>query len=206
MGLRDRQSDRDSNDGRISNDGTGFKDAGVSTLLGGDGDGAGTGSGLKRKLILGAIVVVGGLLGWLLGAAIIPRWWAQRIGDAVSGRLVTGSFLGLALGFVCTAVPLLVLRLGWRFRNGLRRAVIFAVVAAVVAAPNLATLGIVLGDGNAAHAGQRILDVEGPGFRGGTLIGSVAGAAAAFGILTLLASRRRNKSRADRLEDQLAGS
>ena len=37
------------------------------------------------------------------------------------------------------------------------------------------TLGIVLGISDAAHAGDRILDVEGPGFRLWSLIGAIVG-------------------------------
>jgi SAM-dependent methyltransferase len=56
-------------------------------------------------------------------------------------------------------IPLLVLWAALKvFRSWKVRAVA-AAVAAALAAPNLLTLGIVLGTGNAAHAGDRILDV-----------------------------------------------
>ena len=64
-------------------------------------------------------------------------------------------------------------------------------IGIVLALPNLMTLSIVIGRGNAAHAGDRILDVEAPAFRGGTLAGAVvAGLLVAF-IAYLLVSRNR---------------
>ena len=42
-------------------------------------------------------------------AAIIPRWWAQRVGDWVDKSFMRGSWYGLVTGFVCTLVPLLLL-------------------------------------------------------------------------------------------------
>ena len=48
------------------------------------------------------------------------------------------------------------------------------------------TLGIVLGISDAAHAGDRTLDVDSPGFRVWTLIGVIAGLAAVLGTIYLL--------------------
>jgi hypothetical protein len=61
----------------------------------------------------------------------------------------------------------------------------------------------VLGNGNAAHAGERILDVEGPGFRGGSLVGAVLAALVSFGVIALLRSRRKNKTKAGELQAEL---
>lgn len=154
--------------------------------------------------MLGAVSVVALFVGWLVAAAVIPRWWSHRIGDVVDGRLVYGSLFGLVTGAVFTLVPLLVLALGWRLRRSVRRALVFVVLAVLLAAPNLATLGIVVGSGNAAHAGERTLDVDGPGFRGGSLVGAVIGVAAFIAVEWLLISRRRDRSRAQRLEADLA--
>jgi hypothetical protein len=71
-----------------------------------------------------------------------------------------------------------------------------------VAAPNLLTLGIVLGRGNGAHAGDRILDVEAPEFRGGTLAGALLAGACVAVAWYLLASRRRARRRAVDLDEQ----
>ena len=151
---------------------------------------------LRRRLILWAIGIGLAVIGWFIGAAVLPRWWAQRIGDAVDGRLTLGSFLGLAAGVLFTALALIVLWLGFRFRSTWRRAIITLVIAMVVASPNLLTLGIVIGVGSAAHAGERILDVDGPGFRGGTLVGAILGTLVVALFAMTARSRRRNKERA----------
>lgn len=160
-------------------------------------------SNFKRRAILVVVAIVSLVAAWFFGGAVLPRWWAQRIGNVIDGRLIFGSILGLGMGFVFTALPIFVIAAGWRWRKGLNRAVLFLIFAAGLALPNLATLGIVIGGGSAAHAGERILDVDGPGFRGGTLIGAVLGAAAAIGFLALNGSRRRNKRKAAELKVQL---
>lgn len=71
-------------------------------------------------------------------------------------------------------------------------------IGTVLALPNLITLSIVVGQGNAAHAGDRILDVEAPAFRGGTLAGAiVAGLLVGF-IAYLMVSRDRARTKARR--------
>jgi MFS family permease len=148
---------------------------------------------LKRRVIIGVIGLVVLVGGWYIGAAVMPRWWAQRLGDLIDGRLTLGTFLGVVLGSVFAVLPLVALWSGWRFRRTWRRAAGTFVVALLLAAPNLLTLGIVVGDGNAAHAGERILDVDGPGLRGGTLVGAVVGVLAALAFTFLVKSRARNK-------------
>jgi hypothetical protein len=65
--------------------------------------------------------------------------------------------------------------------------------------PELLTLGIVFGNGNAAHAGERTLDVDAPGYRDATL----AGAISAVLILALaeyaLREHRRGKRELERV-------
>jgi hypothetical protein len=154
----------------------------------------------SRRIVGGiGLIVVLALIG-LLGAAFLPRWWAQRIGDQVGGSITTGGFLGLFYGFVFTLVPLIVLWLVLRFLGTWRRRAVGVGVAVVLATPNLLTLGIVLGTGNGAHAGDRILDVEAPGFRGGTLAGALLAIACLGGVWYLVRSRRRAWRRADALE------
>ncbi|MEM8707399.1 MAG: bZIP transcription factor [Actinomycetota bacterium] len=160
------------------------------------------GGNLKRRLILGAAGVAVAVIAWFVGAAVLPRWWAQRIGDAVDGRITVGSFLGLSAGIIFTMLALLVLWLGFRFRSSRRRAILTVVLAVLVASPNLLTLGIVIGDGSAAHAGERILDVDGPGFRGGTLVGAILGTIVAAMFAVTARSRRRNKERVAELRRQ----
>lgn len=156
----------------------------------------------QRLLLLGAILVAAVVI-YFIAAATIPRWWAHRIGDQVDGSGTAGVGLGLFYGFVFTFLPLLVLSFAlvrgrsWRLRAW------FLAGAVVLALPNLFTLGIVLGTGSAAHAGERTLDVEGPYFRAATLAGAVLGVLAVVGVRSLWYSRRRHKRREGQLRDEL---
>jgi hypothetical protein len=150
------------------------------------------GRGPGGRLLVGALVVLGLVLAWLVAAATIPRWWAQRIGDQVGGSIVNGTLVGLGYGLVFTLLPLVVLVVGIpRCRTWTTRAVVVA-TAVILALPNLFTLGIVIGVGNAAHAADRTLDVEAPAFRGGTLAGALL-AAAIVGFFTYLAVSGRRR-------------
>jgi hypothetical protein len=147
--------------------------------------------------VVRAVLVVAAIaIALTISSAVIPRWWAQRIGGVVDGSLLLGSFVGLIVGLVFTLLPLVVLTMGWKYREGIKRAIVFFVVAAILGLPNLATLGIVMGNGSGAHAGDRILDVEGPGFRGGSLVGAIFGLLLFLGAGYLLSSRRRSRDRA----------
>jgi glucan phosphoethanolaminetransferase (alkaline phosphatase superfamily) len=160
-------------------------------------------SRLKRRLILGGSALIAAVAAWFIGAAVLPRWWAQRLGDLVDGRLTVGSLVGVVLGVLFTLLPIAVLLSGWRFRRTWRRAIGALILALIAAAPNLLTLGIVIGDGNAAHAGERILDVDGPGIRGGTLVGVVIGVLIAIALRYLVWSRARNVRRAKEFKAEL---
>jgi MFS family permease len=139
----------------------------------------------------------------LIGSAVLPRWWSHRIGDQVSGSITSGIALGLFYGFVFTFVPVALLWFTFRKRRTLKTALVLVAVAIVLAAPNLMTLGIVLGGGNAAHAGERTLDVEAPDFRTSSLIGAVVALAALGGIAYLIVSRHRAHEREAKLRNQL---
>jgi uncharacterized membrane protein (DUF485 family) len=142
-----------------------------------------------------AIVVVGVVyVVYLMSAAFFPRWWAQRVADQVDGSVTRGTTWGLFYGFVFSAVPLLLLsQVRRRFFSWTWRGIV-ALVAIVLAAPNWLTLSVVAGDSRAAHAGERIMDVDAPGFRAATLIGVVVGAAL---VLVLTAASIRLKRRKD---------
>jgi hypothetical protein len=146
----------------------------------------------KRKLIVTAVVVVAILVGVLVASATIPRWWAHQIGDQVDESIVRGTLVGLFYGFLFTILPLLVLGAVLRWRRSLRALVAAGAFALLLAIPNLLTLGIVLGTGNAAHAGERTLDVRAPAFRGASL----AGALLAIGLLALIAYLTYSRDRA----------
>ena len=155
-----------------------------------------------RLLLLGGIIVAAVVI-YFIASATIPRWWAHRIGDQVDGSGTAGVGLGLFYGFVFTFLPLLVVSFALRRRRGWRaRAWLFG-LAVLLALPNLFTLGIVLGTGSAAHAGERILDVDAPYFRGATLVGAIVGALAAVGVRYLIDSRRRHKRQEDELRGEL---
>ena len=47
-------------------------------------------------------ITVAVLLGLLIGAAFIPRWWAHRVGDQANESFTGGIMLGLFYGFVFT--------------------------------------------------------------------------------------------------------
>ena len=144
-----------------------------------------------RRIIAAAVVAGLVILAGLIASATIPRWWAQRIGDQVDGSIVTGTFVGLFYGFVFTILPLLVLVIALRWWRSWRVVAAALLIALILALPNVMTLGIVLGTGNAAHAGDRILDVEAPAFRGGTLAGALIAIALVGLVSWLLVSRRR---------------
>ncbi len=158
----------------------------------------------RRRLTLNRVVlIVAGIvllvLLALLAAAVVPRWWAQRIGAMADGRMLVGTGLGLGIGMLFTAAPLVFLGVAARHLRSIGKALSALVVGLLLALPNLITLAIVMGTGNAAHAGQRILDVEGPGFRGASLIGAIVGAILAVWIIYLMWSRRRRGRELDRL-------
>ncbi|HTJ67101.1 MAG TPA: hypothetical protein VL551_06185 [Actinospica sp.] len=144
----------------------------------------------KRTLILAAVALVLLVAGYFILSAFIPRWWAQRIGSAVHGSFTSGTLLGLTIGFACTLVPLLVLTLALRPRTRWKLRITWLVLALVLAAPNLCTLSVVVGNGSGAHAGQRTMDVDAPAFRGASLIGVLVGAAL-YAILMYFILRRR---------------
>lgn len=172
-----------------------------ASVAGPEGDDAR--SNLGRRVLFGVIGIASLVIAYLIGAAVLPRWWAQRIGGVIDGRLIFGNMLGFGVGLVFTMVPLFVLAAGWRFKKSWRRAIVFLFAALIVALPNLLTVGIVVGSGNASHAGERILDVDGPGFRGGSLVGAIVGVILAFLLLWLIGSRGRNKRKVGELRSEL---
>ncbi|MFD2793521.1 hypothetical protein ACFS27_08165 [Promicromonospora vindobonensis] len=148
-----------------------------------------------KRLIGVAVVIVAVWLIYLFLDAFLPRWWAQMIGNAVDGSFAAGAWWGLLIGAVFTLAPVLLLaqailtRRSWQVRSG------FLALAVVFSVPNLLTLGIVLGTSAAAHAGERILDVDGPAFRGGTAWGAVIGGIVALTIVTMGVLYRRRGAR-----------
>jgi hypothetical protein len=144
----------------------------------------------SRRIVVLVLVLLGLTLIGLLGAAFLPRWWAQRIGDQADGSFTSGTLVRLFYGFVFTLVPVALLWAALEIFRSWKVRVAAFVVAAALAAPNLLTLGIVLGSGSGAHAGDRILDVEAPFFRGATLIGALVAVACLAAVWYVLKWRR----------------
>jgi glucan phosphoethanolaminetransferase (alkaline phosphatase superfamily) len=136
----------------------------------------------------------------MIAAATVPRWWAQRIGDQVHGSMTQGVLAGLFCGFVFTLLPIIVVAVVLRWRRTWKAILIAVAAALILALPNLMTLAIVLGRSDAAHAGERIFDVEAPAFRNASLAGALLAVAAALFVAYLIASRRRARSSARRAE------
>ncbi|WP_372508151.1 permease [Nocardia amikacinitolerans] len=160
-------------------------------------DGKSSASVWRNRIIGGVALFVAVVVTYLILAAFIPRWWAQRLAEMVNGSFAKGIGWGLLLGGMCTLVPLLLLLfavLMWRKRAGKFLAGAAAVLAVLVAIPNLMTLTIVLGGNNAAHAGERILDVDAPAFRGACLVGAVLAVLFFLGAV-YLATRREMRRR-----------
>jgi hypothetical protein len=155
----------------------------------------------QALLAVALIALVAGI--YLIGRAFLPRWWAHRIGDQVGGSIAAGVALGLFYGFVFTLLPIIVLWRGFRRRRPWRHAFAFAVVAVLLASPNLVTLGTVLGTGGAAHAGERTLDVEAPAYRTSVLVGAIVAVAVFAFLYYLLYSRRLARGRVAKLRERL---
>ncbi|GAB2741831.1 permease [Kitasatospora kifunensis] len=147
----------------------------------------------RRRLLLGGCSLAALIGLYFLLAATIPRWWAQRVGDSVHGRLSSGLVFGLLTGVTCTLLPLLVVWFALRRRRPWKVSAAWVAVALVLALPNLWTLSVVVGSGSAAHAGQRTMDVNAPWFRGASLIGAVIGAVV-FAALLWFTRRRKPRT------------
>jgi hypothetical protein len=158
-----------------------------------------------RRIVL--VIVLAGVayLVYLMSAAFFPRWWAHRVGDLVDGSVARGTAWGLFVGVVFTAVPLLLLAqvrrgfFSWAWRG------VVAMVAIALAAPNWLTLSVVVGNGNAAHAGERIMDVDAPGFRAATLIGAIIGAVLVIGFTAATMRLRSRRNEVRRLKEERDG-
>jgi len=155
-----------------------------------------------KRIVLAIVLLVVAYVGFRISAAFFPRWWAHRVGDQVGDSLTKGTLWGLFYGFVFTFVPLLLLfQIRRRFFSWTWRIVV-AVVALLLAAPNWLTLSVVAGNSKAAHAGERIFDVEAPGFRAGTLSGVIAGAVLALIITGTSMQMRHRKKEVKRLRGE----
>jgi len=155
------------------------------------------GSRLGRKLVTVVLVAVLLLGSYVFLVSVLPRWWAQQVGDQVDGDLTTGGLLGFTYGFLAMLFPLLVLGVVWRFwPRSVWAWVVGACLAILLATPNLVTVGITLGTGSAAHAADRTLDVDAPWFRGGMVVGVAVALLLVSFLVYVLASRSRARESA----------
>ncbi|HEY5845576.1 MAG TPA: hypothetical protein VIT42_02180 [Microlunatus sp.] len=167
----------------------------------------------KAAIRFSAFVVVGAVLTVLLYfllSAFIPRWWSQAVGRQAGGRISGGIVIGLLYGFIFTFLPLIVLAQARHRAFSWPAKAVIVLVAAALTAPNLMTLGIAIGNGAAARAGNRTLDVMAPGFRQATLWGVVLGSVAAIVVVVsaLLWDRRTRelkllRAQVDQLQKEL---
>jgi hypothetical protein len=158
-----------------------------------------TGADWKRRGLLAVVAVALLLIGYLIATSFLPRWWAQTVGNMADHTFHKGILWGLFFGIVSTFVPLLVALTTFNRAMQWRTRAWVLVIALLLAAPNLMTLGIVLGSGNAAHAGERTLDVAAPGFRGATLLGALIAVVAIVGVEIFLAKHRRQRHQLQQL-------
>ena len=158
----------------------------------------GSGRMWLRRFVIGVIVAALLILLAFLGAAFLPRWWAHRVAHQVNGGMTTGIILGLFYGFVFTIVPLYIALRAFRKRRPWKMWTGLTALAVLLAGPNLLTLGIVIGSGKAAHAGERTLDVDAPGFRGASLAGAIVAALTLAAVEYLLVSRRWSRRKLEK--------
>jgi hypothetical protein len=158
---------------------------------------------LKKNALVVAGVVIGAALLYWIGSSLLPRWWAHRVGDQVHGSIAAGIIVGLFYGFVFTCLPIFLLIVGFHRRRPWRWWLAFAVAALLLATPNLLTLGIVLGSGDASHAGERTLDVDAPAYRTSVLVGAILAALFTALLVYLLFSRKHYQGHVQRLRERL---
>jgi hypothetical protein len=126
------------------------------------------------RIIFGGVALLFLVIAYFALAAVLPVWWANVIRNQVQGNLGAGILVGMFYGFVFTIVPLLVAwqatrkSLGWPWKLAI------LLVAVAIAAPNLLTAGIMFGNSQAAHNGQRILGTEATWFPLWTQIAAIA--------------------------------
>jgi uncharacterized membrane protein (DUF485 family) len=152
----------------------------------------------RRRIILIVIAVIVVVIGYFVGAAFLPRWWARQIGGWTHDSFTRGLLFGLAFGIVFTLVPLAVAATAFHRRLNQRVRAGVVLLAIVFAIPNLLTLGISAGSGGGAHAGNRILDDRAPFFQGATLIGAII-AVIIFGLALWQARAQRTLRREKKL-------
>ncbi len=124
-----------------------------------------------------AIILVVGFIAIMFAAYLLPRGWANFVGGFVDNRFSVGSFGGVVIGFFSILLPMVLLTFAVRNRDSRGLALTLLALAFVTAIPNLATLWVVVGGGSGPTQGRSIMNEQAPGFRGGSLLGAIGGAA-----------------------------
>ena len=134
---------------------------------------------ILRVISVVACVAVATVVASLTLGPPFARAWAQWVARHVGGDFETGVVLGFVTGLVGIAVTLfaaLVSSLAWRRRGGPALSLGIGAIALLAAIPGAVNLSIAVGAaGSGVRAAGRILDVDGPAFRGAWVAGSVAG-------------------------------
>ncbi|MFC9764641.1 hypothetical protein [Rhodococcus jostii] len=161
-----------------------------------------------KKAIGIAVLLVVLVIAYFILAAYLPRAWAQNVGGLAGGSFGGGILWGLLFGTLCTLLPLLLFRGAWRlFRRRRFKPVqiVLLILGVLVVLPNLLTLSVVLGGNSAAHAGERIMDVDAPGFRGASLAGAIIGVVLFLGVAGVsFTYRKRGEDLAEMRRDTKA--
>jgi len=134
---------------------------------------------ILRVISVVACVAVATVVASLTLGPPFARAWAQWVARHVGGDFETGVVLGFVTGLLGIAVTLfaaLVSSLAWRRRGGPALSLGIGAIALLAAIPGAVNLSIAVGAaGSGVRAAGRILDVDGPAFRGAWVAGSVAG-------------------------------
>jgi hypothetical protein len=144
-------------------------------------------------LVLLLVLAAVGYLGYSIARDFLPRWWAEQVGMETMGNITRGTILGLIIGSIFTFVPLLLLAqarrrfFSWAWRG------IIALLAIAFALPNWLTIAVAIGTSRASLDGRIIMTAESPGFRNGTAIGAIVGAA--LGLILVGTSMRLSQQR-----------
>ncbi|MFD4367209.1 hypothetical protein [Rhodococcus sp. NPDC058521] len=156
-----------------------------------------------KKAIGITVLVIELVIAYFILAAYLPRAWAQNVGSLAGGSVAKGVLWGLVFGVLCSFVPLLLFQGAWMTIPRRRfKPVQIGLVAlgVIVMIPNLLTSSVVMGDNNAAHAGERILDVYAPGFRGATLVGVILGVLLFLAVAAITVTYRRRRAEAEKMK------
>ncbi|MCD2108895.1 DUF4190 domain-containing protein [Rhodococcus erythropolis] len=134
---------------------------------------------ILRVISVVACVAVATVVVSLMLGPPFARAWAQWVARHLGGDFETGVVVGFVTGLLGIAVTLfaaLMSSLAWRRRGGPALSLGIGAIALLAVIPGAVNLSIAVGTGGSGvSAAGRILDVDGPAFRGAWVAVSVAG-------------------------------